>query len=152
QIINENGSDGTVRPAAANLNAVGMTVDFSGGSESPEGQVWPSRSGDAQFPFAVLPDRDHSTIYQPATLSGAREAVSQRLGELIVAALECDAPDAYRTLCSQWQQISEETAGLSRDEAALKAAFPNDAPDPQMLHQYLQVVTVVRDDQGQHVD
>jgi hypothetical protein len=152
QIVNENGSDGTVRPAAANLNAVGMTIDFSRNSASPEVRVWSARSGEAQFPFAVLPDRDHSAIHEPSTPSGARDVVSQRLGELIVAALGCDAPDAYQALYGRWQQISEETAGLSRDEAALKAAFPNDAPDPQMLHQYLQVVAVARDDQGQFVD
>lgn len=36
EIVNENGSDGTVRPAAANLNAIGMSVDFSQ-SGPPEG-------------------------------------------------------------------------------------------------------------------
>ncbi len=32
KVTNENGSDGTVRVAAANLNAYGMTVDFSKGN------------------------------------------------------------------------------------------------------------------------
>jgi len=152
QIVNENGSDGTVRCAAANLNAVGMTVDFSVDANNPEVRLWSWRSGQAQFPFAVLPDRDHSSIHEPSTASGAQDAISQRLGELIVAALRCDTPDAYRAIYTDWQQISEETAGLSGNDAALKAAFPSDAPDPQMLHQYLQVVALVRDNQGRAVD
>jgi hypothetical protein len=152
QIVNENGSDGTVRAAAANLNAVGFTVDFSAGPENPKVHSCASRSGGMRFPFAVLPDRDHSTIHEPLTLSTATEANSRRLGELILAALRCTTPEGYGNLSTEWWNISEQTAALSRDKAALKAAFAGDAPQPEMLHQYMQIVAWLRDDQGQPVE
>jgi pimeloyl-ACP methyl ester carboxylesterase len=152
QIVNEDGSDGTVRCAAANLNAVGMTVDFSVDINNPEVRPWSWRSGQAQFPFAVLPDRDHSSIHEPSQESGAQDAISQRLGDLILAALACDTAEGYQTLYTGWQQITEQTADLSQNDAALQAAFKSDPPNSQMLHQYLQVLAVVRDDQGQVVD
>ena len=65
EIVNENGSDGTVRPAAANLNAIGMTVDFSQ-SGPPKVSGWRWRA-DTRFPFVVLPDRNHTAVHQPAT-------------------------------------------------------------------------------------
>jgi len=113
QIVNENGSDGTVRCAAANLNAVGMTVDFSVDANNPEVRPWSWRSGQAQFPFAVLPDRDHSSIHEPLEASGAQDAISQRLGDLILAALACNTPEAYQVIYTAWQQTSEQTADLS---------------------------------------
>jgi len=152
QIVNENGSDGTVRPAAANLNAIGMTIDFSLDANSPQVRPWSWRSGQAKFPFAVLPDRDHSSIHEPLDASGAQDAISNRLGDLILAALACDTPATYQALYTAWQQISEDTVALSQTAAALKAAFKDDPPDLQMLHQYLQVVAMVRDDQGQLVN
>ena len=75
QIVNENGADGTVRAAAANLNAVGMTVDFSANPEDPQVTAWHQRS-DVQFPFAILPDRDHSSIHEPASPTEASAELS----------------------------------------------------------------------------
>lgn len=152
QIVNENGSDGTVRCAAANLNAVGLTVDFSADADNPEVRPWHSRSGEAQFPFAILPDRDHGSIHEPLEPSAAQDATSQKLGELILSALSCNTVDDYRNAYTAWGNIAEQTAQLSQDDNALKAAFKSDPPDPEMLHQYLQVVSFVRDDQGQAVD
>jgi len=152
QIINENGSDGTVRCAAANLNAVGMTVDFSSGADHPNVRPWSWRSGQVQFPFAVLPDRDHSLIHEPSKATTAQDATAQKLGELILSALNCATPDAYRATFTTWQDLSEWTASLGKADAALTAEFKSDPPVPQMLHQYLQVVSFVRDDQGQAVE
>ena len=61
-------------------------------------------------------------------------------------------PAAYQAAFTEWQGIAEQTAQLSQDGVALKAAFKSDPPDAQMLNQYLQIVTYVRDDQGQPVD
>lgn len=55
QIVNENGSDGTVRCCAANLNATGLTVDFSREGE-PEVRGWTPRGHNLEFPFLLLPD------------------------------------------------------------------------------------------------
>jgi len=152
QIVNENGSDGTVRCAAANLNVVGLTVDFSSSADNPTVRQWRSRSNDAKFPFAVLPDRDHSAIHEPEEASGAQDTTSNKLGELILAALDCNTVDDYRNAYTAWNDIAEQTARLSRDAELLKAAFKSRPPDMQALHQYLQVVSFVRDDQGQPVN
>ncbi len=152
QIVNEDGSDGTVRCAAANLNAIGMTIDFSSDSEHPRVRSWPSRSGDARFPFAILPDRDHGSIHEPLQPSGGQDQTSQRLGELILSALNCGTVDDYRNMYAAWETVSEQTAQLSQDDDARKAAFTGDPPEPGMLHQYLQIVSFVRDDQGRPVD
>jgi hypothetical protein len=113
---------------------------------------WRSRSGDAHFPFAVLPDRDHGSIHEPLTASGAQDAMSRKLGELILSALNCNTSAAYGALFTAWSDLSEQTVQLAQDAAAMKAAFARDPPDLQTLHQYLQVVAFVRDDQGQAVD
>ena len=149
-IVNENGSDGTVRPAAANLNAIGMTIDFAK-SGPPKVSGWRWRAG-MRFPLAVLPDRDHTTIHQPETDSGAHGELSTRLGMLIVDALRCDTPERYAELAREWDNLSEETVRLSRDADLLAKVFNGNPPEAQALHQYMQIVLYVRDDQGRPVD
>jgi hypothetical protein len=148
QIVNENGSDGTVRCAAANLNAVGMTVDFAADPVNPTLRPWHWRAGPAQFPLAILPDRNHSSIHEPGLTSGATDGFSARLGALIIEALGCDSDGQYDALFQHWQSLSETTADLARNPAALAAAFPQGPPKPEALHQYMQIVTFLRDDQG----
>ena len=152
QIVNENGSDGTVRVAAANMNVVGMTIDFSENPATPPIRPWHRRSGGLRVPFAVLPDRDHSTIVRPAEDPGSQPVFSRHLGQLILTALNCDTPAEYRAIQKDWDLASEATAALAHNQAALQNAFATDPPDPAALHQYFQVVTRVRDDHGQPVD
>lgn len=154
QIINENGADGTVRAAAANLNAVGLTVDFAANPARPDIRPWRWRSGNIRFPFAVLPDRNHSTIIRPNDndAPGSTPEFSNRLGQLILQALACDSAQEYAQVWAQWREISEQTAGLARDTTALDNAFQRRKPEPEALHQYFHVVTLVRDDHGQPVD
>jgi pimeloyl-ACP methyl ester carboxylesterase len=152
QIVNENGSDGTVRAAAANLNATGMTVDFVGDPADPSIELWGWRSGQLWFPFAVLADRDHSTIVDPAGNPGSTPELSAQLGTLILQALRCDSPQAYAALYEAWDRISEATARLGQDSAALVSSFTDDAPKPEALHQYFHIITRVVDDHGQPVD
>jgi hypothetical protein len=147
QIVNENGSDGTVRPAAANLNAIGLTIDFAKNPGNPLVTAWRQRA-DTRFPFAILPDRDHFSIHEPATASGASEELSDRLGTLILNALHCQSEEEYSKLARDWDEISESTYALSISETALANAFPADRPASETLHQYMQVVVFVRDDQG----
>lgn len=148
QIVNENGSDGTVRPAAANLNIVGMTVDFSGDDANPSVTPWASRV-DGPIPFAILPDRDHGNINQPDL--AVASASSPELGRLILEALACADDQAYAAIEASWSQITERTGALSDDAAALQAEFPNGAPDAAKFHQFMQVVVRVRDDDGQPI-
>ena len=147
RIVNENGADGTVRCAAANLNVRGFTVDFSQDEENPEVSPWHIRSGDVVFPFAILPDRNHGSIIKPNEQSDAGEAVSSRLGALILQALNCKDAGEYSAISDQWHKISEETAASTA--AQIGKAMPD---DPNALHQYFQIVIHVRDDQGQAID
>jgi len=150
-VVNEGGSDGTVRAAAANLNAIGLTIDFSVNPANPSVTPWRRRT-DVQFPFAILPDRDHSTIHQPGSPSGATDEISGQLGKLILDALRCDTAAGYSTLAAAWDRISEATSQLSLDSNSLTQAFQGTQPNIEVLHQYMQVVVFMRDDQGQPVD
>ena len=156
RIVNENGgSDGTVRVAAANMNAHGLTLDFS---RSPDGAEplpapWNRRSGDQLFPFAVLPERDHSTIIDPAgdgvPVNGE---LSGRLGRMIVEALRCGSAKSYANIAQAWKRISDDTALLAKDDGPREQVF-RDAKSvrPEYFHQYFQVNVLVEDDQGQPV-
>jgi hypothetical protein len=152
QIVNENGADGTVRCAAANLNTVGLTIDFAANPQDPVLRPWHWRAGAFQFPFAVVPDRNHTSLHEPADDSGAQPQLSQATGRLILDALRCDTPERYGALYESWRAVSEATAALALDAAARGAAFAVSPPAAEELHQYMQVVTLVRDDGGQPVD
>jgi len=147
RIVNENGADGTVRCAAANLNVRGFTVDFSRDEENPEVSIWHIRSGDTVFPFAILPDRNHGSIIKPNEESDAGAAVSSRLGKLILQALNCKDAAEYAAISAEWYDISEQTAAST--PAQIGKAMPDDL---NALHQYFQLVIHVRDDQGQSID
>ena len=154
QIVNEDGADGTVRAAAANLNTRGVTIDFAKDESNPDIRYWQNRSADIVFPFAVWPDRTHASIIDPAGHDvDAKESAQQRLGELILKALNCDTYEAYRQMADEWHQISEGTAALASasDGAARKALFPSDDQRPEFFHQYIQVNVQVVDDHGADV-
>lgn len=152
QIVNENGSDGTVRVPAANLNTKGVTIDFAANEIDPKLTPWPLRHGDLQFPFAVLPDRTHSSIINPAANDVGSSPESQKqLGGLILEALNCPSDaTAYGDLARNWFKLSEVTVGLAIDESLRKATLPGGA-DPEYFHQYMQVVVKVVDDHGAEV-
>lgn len=153
QIVNENGSDGTVRVPAANLNTKGVTIDFAANEVDPKLTPWPLRHGDLQFPFAVLPDRTHSSILNPLESDVASSPASQaKLSELILEALNCPADAAaYSGLATKWRDLSEATAKLSGSEQLIKDTIPAGA-DPEFFHQYMQVVVKVVDDHGAEVN
>lgn len=150
-IINEDGADGTVRVAAANLNAIGATVDFSADAANPTFKAWGSRVAGAAIPFAVLPDRDHSSIIQPASHVAASDAINTQLGELIVQALNCKTDAEYAAIATQWDTISDETATFADDEAKIEGQFPKQGLTPQAFQQYFQLIVRARDDEGQPI-
>lgn len=161
QIVNEPGSDGTVRVAAANLNAVGISVDFVANPVTPIITTWPQRY-DGAFPFAVLPDRDHSEIARPQeTPEGASAATGAVLGRLILDALACPADrTAYDRIVAAWTAISEATAALSprpgeSEQASrnrVRQVLDDDAPDPESYQPHMQIVLRVLDDHRRPVD
>lgn len=153
QMVNENGSDGTVRAAAANLNTNGVTIDFSSDHENPTLATWSSRLGAARIPYAILPDRDHSLIIKPAeSLSPPEAAVTDSLGELILDALRCENDQAYSALHESWLEANERVAALADAPERIEALFPDAQPESEAYHQYMQFIVYARDDHGQPVD
>lgn len=149
QIVNEHGSDGTVRCCAANLNVSGFTIDFSRQGVYPDVSEWTPRGSDLEFPFLVLPDRDHSSIIDPLKVT-SNAGTSGELGGQILAALACDTEQDYRTIAADWSARTEAVSDLAVD-GAVQAAFVRDAPAAESFHQYMQIVTRVLDDHGQPV-
>lgn len=152
QLVNEDGSDGTVRVPAANLNTAGITVDFSENIELPRVRAWGSRTGGMAIPFAVLPDRDHTQIKFPEEATDAVAEISDRLGKLILEALACNSAQKYGAIAKSWDVVSDDTAALADDTQKRRGLFRRLASKPQELHRYLQIVTRVRDDQGEPVN
>jgi pimeloyl-ACP methyl ester carboxylesterase len=152
RLINEDGSDGTIRVPAANLNAGGITVDFSENAKIPRVHAWSSRTGGATIPFSVLPDRDHTQIKYPGDKTDAIAEVSERLGQMILQALACDSPTQYQSIAISWLAASEETAALASDTERRRGLFRRNAPVEQEVHRYLQMITRVSDDQGEPVE
>jgi pimeloyl-ACP methyl ester carboxylesterase len=152
KILNENGSDGTVRVPAANLNARGITIDFAADESNPVKNAWEPKHGDLMFPFAVLPDRTHSSVLNPETNElNSSAALAGRLGTLIKDALECPPTAAkYSEIANRWQAISEETATFT-DEGCRVSAGLSDS-HTAYYHQYMQVLVRVTDDHGADVD
>lgn len=143
KIVNENGADGTVRVPAANMNVRGMTIDFTGPDGAPSVSPWSSRSGFDRIPFAVLPGRSHGSIIHPEQPSGD---ASDQLGELILSALRCEDADTYLSMAADWDVLTEETASLALDPAAIDARFASDPPAQECFHQYMQAIVRVVDD------
>ena len=151
QIVNENGADGTVRAAAANMNTRGVTIDFSKDEATPEIRFWENRSETA-FPCAILPDRTHASIIDPDNADIKADATAQqKLGKLILTALNCETFDTYRQMAVEWRQISEETSALAGDESNRSALFLDGDKDPEFFHQYIQINVHVVDDHGADV-
>jgi pimeloyl-ACP methyl ester carboxylesterase len=161
KLINENGSDGTVRVAAANLNAHGMTLDFTGDPQrlvEPERRPWVRRGGDDQrFPLAVLPDRNHGTVTNPLEDGYARDPEDRgRLGALILEALDVKSPSDYALVLDRWDAITNETrtfAGDSPDaQQHRRDFFVTDGAKDQYFHEHYQVVVRAVDEFGEPID
>src|SRR5258708_856974 len=149
QIVNEDGSDGTVRVCAANLNARGVTFDFREADMKELVTIWDSRL-EADVPLAVLPTRTHGSITDPdRTDRDNQEKIQetadekQQLGRLILQALGCADFDEYRSIQAAWDAVCEQTAARHLNAQA---------DDADYFHQYLQMNACVVDDQGHPVD
>lgn len=149
QIVNEDGSDGTVRVCAANLNARGVTLDFRETEENKIVTPWETRL-DVEIPLAVLPTRTHGSIIDPDRDDpDNREDIAETpeekamLGNLILQALACADFRQYATIQAQWDQLTEATAS--------RRANPPKGSKPEYYHQYMQVNTRVTDDFGRPV-
>jgi pimeloyl-ACP methyl ester carboxylesterase len=150
QIVNEDGSDGTVRACAANLNLVGVVIDFSTNDKKPRVDEFVPRGelSTFEFPFAVLPARDHATITDPANALEKNDPETRALGDLILDALKCDTFERYQEIASDWNDLSESTAALTTNTVRRVKAFDGEDVNSEYFHQYMQVVVQVVDDHG----
>ena len=150
--MNENGGDGTVRACAANLNTRGLTIDFSRNEDEPVLAPWKLRQ-EAQFPFAVLPDRTHGSIIKPdGSDVNSSDALKGRLRTLLLEALACDDVATYQQMATDWLALNEDTTALAHDEERRREAFSaRSQPEPEFFHQYMQVNVRVVDDHGNDV-
>ena len=151
RITNENGSDGTVRVAAANLNSQGMTVDFSDGAralQNPTITQWRKRGGaNVRFPLAVLADRTHGDVTRPAEKGGSSiPDLQKQLGELILQALRTTSA-TYARVADDWQQISMRTRALAGDSNERRRLFGKKS-DADYYHEYFQLVVRAEDEFG----
>lgn len=95
RVLNEDGADGVVRVAAANLQASGATLDFSASEREPVFTEWTPRDPLGPYALALLNDEDHGSIVQ---------AQGQQTWQRILEALECPLDEeAYRRLCDRWR-------------------------------------------------
>lgn len=153
KLVNENGSDGTVRVPAANLNVYGVTIRFLNNTDEPLREFWTPRYDPAmRFPMAVLPDRTHASIVNPGK-NDIQSTGGPDLGQLILNALQCQRDlNAYNQLADDWYQLSENTGALAESPRKTGALFPGGSPPAEHFHQYMQLVVRVTDDQGVDVD
>lgn len=149
QIVNEDGSDGTVRVCAANLNARGVTLDLRETEESKMVKPWDTRF-DVEVPLAVLPTRTHGSIIDPDRADkDNREDIAEtpeekaQLGDLILEALGCADFTQYGRIQAEWDEITEKTAERRKN--------PPKGSKPEFFHQYMQVNARVVDDYGRPV-
>ena len=127
QLVDKDGTDGTVYVSTANLNATGLSLRFTANSQAPTVQSWPKSA--APMAFAVFPDRDHASIIRPDTLD-------PDLGTFIVRFLRLDLPN--------YQQFAD--ACDARTRQTLPAS-----PDKSTLHTFQNLVTRVADDLGMSI-
>ena len=123
--LNEDGADGTVRAAAANLTSYGLTLDFTRGA-APVPTLWNRVGPIDAFAYHALDDVDHGTIVEagPSVLP------------LILQALACPMDrTAYTAIHDSWFAATEAVAN----------------PKVPSLHQFFQLNTFVVDDLGDPV-
>ncbi|MCE2930594.1 MAG: hypothetical protein LW809_04315 [Vampirovibrionales bacterium] len=145
QIVNENGSDGTVRVSAANLNTNGLTIEFDrkeDGTPFLSLNTWEKpEHTKLRFPLAVLPDRDHNLITKPNEKGNVEkltgfEGDENNLGDRILEALRCSDQE-YSEIKQKWDAISSKTASILDDAT---------------YHKYSMLNIHVKDDYGQDVE
>lgn len=133
-IANENGSDGTVYLAAANLNCARLVIDFAARPERPKlGRLLTSQ-GDTGF--LVIEGLNHSTVARKigdedlkSLSKKARERALQGADELLGAieqALEVNTRAEFSALCARFAAATEQVMDAhSRKRDSYKHGYQN---------------------------
>jgi hypothetical protein len=124
---NEDGSDGTVRAAAASLNSIKLVLDCS----KPAAPTAAGKMGNYDaFAFALIPGKNHSEVV-PADADDPTHPIFHRIKQC----LEVDTDVQYEKLRTQFE--GENDAFYAGE--AIKA-------DGERVHKYQQFLVRVRDD------
>lgn len=129
---NENGSDGTIRAAAASLNSIKIQVDYTR-PDNPDARIVLQRN--EPFAFRIMPGMNHSTIVprsEPPAPNGTFSQIQQ--------CLAVSTPEQYKTLSDRWETETKAFFDGERQKA------PAEAVDP---HQ--QFIVRIRDEIGNDV-
>jgi pimeloyl-ACP methyl ester carboxylesterase len=129
---NENGSDGTIRAAAASLNSIKIQVDYTQ-PDNPDARIVLQRN--EPFAFRVMPGMNHSTIVprnEPPATNGTFSQIQQ--------CLAVSTPGQYTALSDRW-------------EAETKAFFEGERrkPSEEAVDPHQQFIVRVRDEIGNDV-
>ncbi len=92
---NENGSDGTIRAAAASLNSIKIQVDYTR-PDRPNARI--AFQPNEPFAFRVMPGMNHSTIVpknEPPATNGTFAQILQ--------CLSVSAPEQYKAVTDAWE-------------------------------------------------
>lgn len=133
QLVNKDGSDGTVYVCTANLNVTGMTLEFSPDRAEPGCDAWDNAS--SPIAFGVYADRDHGSITRP-------DRGESDLGQMMVEFLNLKTGNQYGKFQTACQALTD-------------ASLPDvDNPDSldETRHSFQNLVARVEDDLGSPVD
>ena len=129
---NENGSDGTIRAAAASLNSIKIQVDYTQ-PDNPDARIVLQRN--EPFAFRVMPGLNHSTIVprnEPPAANGTFSQIQQ--------CLAVSTPEQYKALSDGWEADTKAFFEGERRKSSGEAVDP---------HQ--QFIVRVRDEIGNDV-
>ncbi|HEX2099503.1 MAG TPA: hypothetical protein VHF69_02500, partial [Candidatus Synoicihabitans sp.] len=125
QIVDRNGSDGTVYVCTSNLNASGLTLRFGRANEDTRVDEWPCSA--KPVAFGVFGDRDHETITRP-------DQGKRNFGSLILEFLRLASAEEYQAYTQRCAELTAQT-------------LPPKA-DRKIFHTYQNLAARVVDDLG----
>jgi hypothetical protein len=128
---NEDGSDGTVRAAAASLNSIQIIADCS--KQQPT--AFARRGNYDAFAFGLVPGKNHSEVV-PGDSNDDKHPIFARIKQC----LDVDTDAKYDALRTQFEG--------ENDAFYAAEAVKNDA---QRVHRYQQFLVRVKDDMGNEV-
>ena len=93
---NENGSDGTIRAAAASLNSIKLKLDYTD-PDNPIPQIVLQRN--EPFAFRVMPGMNHTTIIPRGGPSSPADATFSQIQQCLAVS----TPEQYTALTAKWE-------------------------------------------------
>jgi len=128
---NEDGSDGTVRAAAASLNSIKIIADCS--QQQPE--AFAMRGNYDAFAFGLVPGKNHSEVV-PSDSNDDRDPIFARIKQC----LEVDSDAKYDALRTEFEAENDKFY-----------AAEDMKKDDERVHRYQQFLVRVNDDMGNEV-